>query len=226
MKRFISSSIACLIAIISVNIFVHTFANAAIGSTATGNGNAPIGVGVLQQVSTTSATDIATESSFSEQSLSQSHPTSNQSAYPARLSVPSLNIDAKVQDVGINAKGAIGIPTNFTDVAWYKHSTIPGMNGNAVIDGHVDNGLALAGVFKHLSNVKVGDDIYITTESGTKVHFIVKNVNSYNYKDISMETILNGSNDGAYLWLITCGGTWVPAQKTYDQRIVVGAVMQ
>ncbi|MGH7141605.1 MAG: class F sortase [Minisyncoccia bacterium] len=79
---------------------------------------------------------------------------------PVRLVIPALNINANVQHVGISYAGNVMVPSNFTDAAWYRGSAEPGQQGMAVIDGHVDNGLGLAGVFKHLTDIKVGDDIY------------------------------------------------------------------
>jgi sortase (surface protein transpeptidase) len=168
-------------------------------------------------VSTTTATTTATTTSTVAS-------TSIPSNYPSRLLIPSLNIDANVQKVGINAKGAMGTPNNFTDVAWYKYGVIPGNIGSAVIDGHVDNGLALAGVFKHLVDIKPGDDIYVVNEAGNKIHFTVTTVDTYNYKFVPVEDIFNNQN-GSHLRLITCGGTWVPSGRTYDERLVVTAVL-
>ena len=141
-------------------------------------------------------------------------------AMPLRLSVPSLNIDAKVQYVGVNAAGNMGVPNNFTDVAWYKYGPAPGMRGSAVIDGHVNNGLGLAGVFKRLGDLHVGDDVYVTRKGGDTKHFKVIALETYNYKRVPVEEIFNRA-DGAYLNLITCEGNWVKGEKTYDQRLVV-----
>ena len=95
---------------------------------------------------------------------------------PERLIIPKLSIHALVHPVGIRADGTMGVPSNFTDVAWYKYGPAPGEKGSAVIDGHVDNALALPGVFKHLSELAPGDDVYVETASSTEVHFIVTDV--------------------------------------------------
>ncbi len=146
--------------------------------------------------------------------------------YPVRLAIPALNINAAVQDVGITAKGNMGIPNNFVDVGWYSYGAIPGQTGSAVIDGHVDNGLALVGVFKHLSDIKTGDDVYVTNYAGQKLHFVVTDIQYYGYENAPTSEIFNADNGGAELKLITCGGTWVPGQKTYDQRLVVTAKLE
>ncbi len=139
---------------------------------------------------------------------------------PMKMRIPKINIDTKIQQTGLNSKGNMGVPTNYTDVAWYKHGTIPGQIGSAVIDGHVDNGLGLAGVFKNLSRLKKGDDIYIMTKSGRELHFVVDEAISYPYKAVPLEELFLRKDD-ARLNLITCGGTWVKSEKTYDRRFVV-----
>lgn len=139
---------------------------------------------------------------------------------PATIRIPRLNIDTKIQQTGLNARGEMGVPTNYTDVAWYKHGTIPGQRGSAVIDGHVDNGLGLAGVFKNLQELKKGDDIYVITKTGRELHFIVEEAVAYPYKSVPLEKLFTRSDD-ARLNLITCGGAWIKSEKTYDERFVV-----
>lgn len=139
---------------------------------------------------------------------------------PVTMRIPKLNIDTKIQQTGVNSKGNMGVPTNYTDVAWYKHGTIPGQIGSAVIDGHVDNGLGLAGVFKNLHQLAKGDDVYVITKSGRELHFVVEESATYPYRAVPLETLFARSDD-ARLNLITCGGSWVKTDKTYDQRFVV-----
>ena len=145
--------------------------------------------------------------------------------YPARLRIPVLGINAAVQQTGINAHGAMGVPTNFTDVAWYDLGPLPGKRGSAVIDGHVDNGLALAGVFKQLANIKKGDDIFVDTKDGHTLHFVVTDIEIYPYQSVPTDIIFNRA-DTARLNLITCDGTWVKSGKTYNERLVVFAELQ
>jgi len=139
---------------------------------------------------------------------------------PETLEIPKIGVDAAIQRVGINTKGNMGVPSNFSDVAWYKYGTVPGEEGSAVIDGHVDNGLGLAGVFKNLGKLEKGDDVYVLNKEGARVHFKVTEVRSYHYKEVPTERIFSAKG-GAYLNLITCGGTWIKNEKTYDERIVV-----
>lgn len=142
--------------------------------------------------------------------------------YPVRLEIPSLEIDADVQHVGINADGNMANPSNFTDVGWYKYGPAPGENGSAVLAGHVDNGLGLSGIFKHLDSVSPGDDIYVTTEAGNTLRFEVVSVRSYPYNETPAEIVFNPGGQPR-LNLITCAGNWLAQEKTYDERLVVSA---
>ena len=44
----------------------------------------------------------------------------------------------------------MGVPTNFTDVGWYRYGPAPGTPGNAVIDGHLDGKSVPEAVFYNL----------------------------------------------------------------------------
>lgn len=154
---------------------------------------------------------------------SAAHISSNK--YPTNLSIPVLNIHAKVQQVGVTANGKMAVPANFTDVGWYRYGTVPGQHGSAVIDGHVDNGLAFPGVFVNLYKLKPGDDIYVTMNNNTVLHFVMTASQAYdkNYNDTN--NIFNDKS-GKLLKLITCTGSWLPTERTHSQRLVVTAVLK
>ncbi len=143
------------------------------------------------------------------------------SALPENLKIPSIGVDAKIQHTGMSKKGTMAVPTNYTDVGWYRHGPIPGSAGNAVIAGHLDNGLGLAAVFKRLSELKAGDDIYVTNASSTVLHFKVERKAIYGAASTTEEIF--GPSSQAHLNLITCEGTWDPKNKMYSNREVVFA---
>lgn len=145
------------------------------------------------------------------------------SVLPVRLRIPSLSIDAPVQHVGQGRMGTMAVPTNFTDVGWYRYGPAPGAPGSALIDGHVDDGLGLAGVFKKLSRIQVGDVVTITDAQGDEVHFRVYDIKLYPYTAVPMQEIFHTSGTSTVV-LITCDGSWVSDSNTYDHRLVVTAV--
>ncbi len=144
--------------------------------------------------------------------------------WPVVLRIPSLGINAPVQSVGMSKKGNMAVPTNFTDVAWYKGRAAPGQVGSAVFNGHVDNGLGMDGVFKHLNEVQVGDIILVDSKDGKTYTYVVEQIKNYPYKSVPNEMIFNAT-DSARLTIITCEGAWVAGEKTYDHRLVVFATL-
>lgn len=142
---------------------------------------------------------------------------------PVYLTIPALDISAKVQQVGITKKGNMAAPNNFTDVGWYKYGATPGTAGNVVIAGHVDNGIALPAVFSNLKNLKEGDDVYLETKNGSKTRYVVIGFSTYDYYAHPQE-VFNVTNNKHYLKLVTCTGEWVSNIRTHNKRLVVTAV--
>lgn len=140
---------------------------------------------------------------------------------PARIAIPAIGVDAAVQAVGVTAAGNLGVPDNFHDAGWYAGGPAPGEPGNAVIDGHVNNGLALPGVFSRLHEIGQGAIIEISGQDGSVTRFAVTEVKRYPYRAAPEGLYRRGGQAG--LVLITCGGTWLPQERTYDERVVVFA---
>lgn len=141
---------------------------------------------------------------------------------PQTLLIPSLSINAKIERVGINAKGNMAVPKVFKNIGWYGGGTFPGKSGNAIMDGHVNNGRGLLGVFADLKNINQGDDIFVKISDGNQLQFKVTKTILYEATDSASEVFM--SADGKpRLVLITCDGIWIPETKTYTQRFVVFA---
>ncbi len=141
---------------------------------------------------------------------------------PVTLLIPSLDITAPVEPVGVNERGNMKTPSNFSSVAWYYPGSAPGQRGSAVFAGHLDNGLGIPGVFKHLKELALGEKIFITDEEGREIAFVVSEMATYPIAEVPLARVF-AQIGTPMLVLITCDGTWVPAQKTYDQRLVVFA---
>ncbi|MBC7836963.1 class F sortase, partial [Acetobacteraceae bacterium] len=143
---------------------------------------------------------------------------------PVRLIIPGIMVDASVQDVGIALSGHMAVPTNYSDVGWYRYGAVPGELGSAVIDGHVNNGFGLEAVFADLKELKKGDDIYVEDAKGSRVYFIVEEVLTYDKNEVPTDRLFH-RQDAAYLNLITCSGTFNAQEDSYDSRTVVWATL-
>ncbi len=141
---------------------------------------------------------------------------------PARIIIPAIGVNAVIQSVGLSKKGdgAMGIPTNFTDVAWYKYGPLPGMPGSAVIAGHLDGKKTPRAVFFDLEKLKYGDIVEVLDQNGTRFLFQVVGSKTYD-QDTPTNEIFSGDTLKTRLNLITCAGSWMKSKKLYDKRIVV-----
>lgn len=144
---------------------------------------------------------------------------------PVRLQIPSIGVNAKVEQVGKKDDGSMGTPSTFGDVAWYAPGSAPGQSGNAVIDGHVNNALTTAGVFEHLSQIALGDTITVLNASGTQMDFVVTKIEEIPADSAPAASIFATSGP-SQLVLITCDGAWVQSAKSFDKRLVVFASLK
>jgi len=149
--------------------------------------------------------------------VSQNVPTEH---LPSRLIIPKLEIDTDIQHLGVTSTGNMAAPSNFTDVSWYKHGTVPGYEGSAVMAGHVDNALGTPAVFYELPKLETGDDIYVVRENGERLHYKVVSMDLYPWDNSPVEKIFN-DDSGKYLNLITCQGEWVAEARSAENRLVI-----
>lgn len=142
--------------------------------------------------------------------------------HPSRLRIPAIGVDAHIQSVGLawQGTGKMGIPTNFTDVGWYKDGPRPGSPGSAVVAGHLDGRDTPEAVFYNLDQLRPGDLVEVEDASGTVLQFRVIETKIY-AQDADSAEVFSTVPSSARLNLVTCTGNWDRSQKLYDQRIVV-----
>lgn len=142
--------------------------------------------------------------------------------FPVRLTIPKLNVDASIEDVGLTADGAMAVPAGPVDVAWYDLGPRPGDAGSAVIAGHEGWKDGIAAVFDDLHELAVGDKIYVEDATGTPMTFIVNKIEAYGENDAA-SSVFDSSDGLAHLNLITCEGIWNAKTQSYSGRLVVFA---
>ncbi len=144
---------------------------------------------------------------------------------PARLIVPAISVDAKVERVGKTSEGAMATPSVLSQVGWYELGKRPGEEGSAVFAGHVNNAIGLPGVFKKLSEIKKGDTVTVQGSLGEELTYVVEEISVYPENDAPLEQIF-ASEGPPSLVLITCEGAWDEQTRTFDKRLVVVARLQ
>lgn len=140
---------------------------------------------------------------------------------PVRLKIPTINIDAPIEYVGLTPLRAMEVPKDSLNVGWYKLGPRPGEVGSAVIDGHVDRENGEPGVFANLYKLKAGDKVYIEDDKGKILTFIVRKSQTFDPGLADGEVFAR--TDGIHLNLITCDGVWDGTKKSYSKRLVVFA---
>ena len=122
--------------------------------------------------------------------------------------------------MGLDANGVLKTPVGPHTVAWYNQGPKPGQKGSAVISGHYGPWRSGEGsVFDELNTLTKGDKVQVRDDKGNTISFTVIDMRTYDADDHPAEVF--NRNDGAYLNLITCSGTWLQTQETYTQRLVV-----
>ena len=139
---------------------------------------------------------------------------------PTRITIPSLKIDAPIENLGLTADGYVDSPTGPENTAWFNQSPIPGAIGSAVINGHSGWKNNAPAVFDNLHKLKKGDEIFIENELGVIDIFIVERLKTYN-KEAEAWEVFNSTDNKANLNLITCIGDWNKKETTRENRIVV-----
>jgi len=138
---------------------------------------------------------------------------------PVRVVIPAINLDSRILSVGQEKNGEMSVPSGkSSDVGWYKYGTTPGNMGSAVLDAHV------FAAFANLNKLKAGDNIFVVTDKGEKLRFVVGEAKTYKLGSLSSKTLFS-QNDAKRLNLITCAGSLTKDKSTYTHRHVVFAVL-
>jgi LPXTG-site transpeptidase (sortase) family protein len=145
-----------------------------------------------------------------------------ESIIPESISIPKININTHVEQVGMDSQGRMDVPSNNTNVAWYSPGHKPGSGASAVIDGHYDTVTGAPAVFYNLDKLTPGDKIMVSDSHGTTLTFAVTEKKLYPFDQFPLEQVFN-STDKSRLNLITCDGVWDQKTKNYSQRLVVYA---
>lgn len=146
---------------------------------------------------------------------------------PRSVEIPSIGISAPVVPRGLDAEGAITPPSFDTPqtVGWYGSGTEPGAKGPALFVGHVDTETKPA-VFYGLSAARPGAKVEVTRTDGTVAEFTIDDVQVFTRERFNARKAYGPRQDGrAELRLITCGGTYDRASKSYTANVVVSAYL-
>jgi LPXTG-site transpeptidase (sortase) family protein len=130
------------------------------------------------------------------------------------IAIPSLGIDAPVEDVGTELKnGTLVWQVIENIVGHHRASANPGEPGNIVLTGHVES-RSSGNVFLNLPGIQVGDEVTVSSPAG-EFTYVVTAVEILHESEVGVL----GHGFDEKLTLITC----VP-DGIYDHRVIVTAL--
>lgn len=145
-------------------------------------------------------------------------------AGPVEIEVPAAHIDASVVPVGTDPDGGVTIPADVGTVGWYRFSPPPGSaEGSTVLVGHVDSARQGAGAFFPLSTLTTGDEVTLGLPSGQRRSYRVVSREQFAKGDVPLPALF-ATSGAPRLTLITCGGSFDEARRSYRDNLVVTAV--
>ncbi|WP_346622081.1 class F sortase [Blastococcus montanus] len=142
-------------------------------------------------------------------------------ARPAALSIPSLDLEVDLVDLGLDAQRRLEVPEDPAQVGWWSGGPAPGADGAAVLAGHVDS-YEGPGAFWRLGELTPGDRIEVTAADGTVHAFVVDGVGRWPKSEFPTDAVYRQA-DGPELRLITCGGPFDEADRSYRDNVIVFA---
>lgn len=142
---------------------------------------------------------------------------------PTRVVIPAIGVDqTNLEQLTRNpGTGELNAPVDFDRAGYYVDGATPGDPGPAVIAGHVDDTRGPK-VFYRLRELKTGDPVTVTRSDGAVVTFRVDAVEQYPKGAFPTDAVY-GPAPGSSLRLITCGGVYDAAARSYRDNIVVYA---
>lgn len=136
--------------------------------------------------------------------------------------IPKIGAQSSLEDLGVDAAGVVVPPKDFNQAGWFAGGVAPGDPGPALIAGHVDSRTGPA-TFYRLHQLRAGDEVQVQ-RGGRWLSFRVVATEQYAKDEFPTDRVYRPT-PGPELRLITCGGEFNQARRSYRDNIVVYAVL-
>lgn len=155
------------------------------------------------------------------QELQKQRQASIQGMVPARITIPSIGVDAAIEATGILDNGEMGVPEEIDQVGWFEPGFKVGAKGHAVLAGHVDSYTGPA-IFYYLHKAEPGEKVILADKDGREMVYAIREKTSYETDQAPIGEIF-GPSDSRMINLITCTGTFNRSTGSHEERLVVTA---
>ena len=143
---------------------------------------------------------------------------------PKKLIIKSVDLRVDITSVGLDFKGYLETPEDWEIAGWYRKSARPAEIGNVIINAHYDDSYGKPAAFWELKNVNLDDKVTVLDSYGRAYDYRITNFYYLDTNDPErLQVFENEALKIPALTLITCGGTFLPSEGTYNKRLVVNA---
>lgn len=145
-------------------------------------------------------------------------------AAPVSVQYPRLGAELPITPTGVATDGQMEIPVDAAEAGWYRYGTAPGAGtGSAVIAAHAGSEETPEGPLYAIREAEPGDEVTVTDEEGAVHAYEVTSVEQLGKEGLDFTPYFARSGPER-LVLITCGGQWLPENRSYADNIIVVAV--
>ena len=142
---------------------------------------------------------------------------------PMMLHIPQLDVSAPIVRVGVLPDGGMEVPDDVTVVGWYaadQQRVSPGDPGTAVIAGHRDSRVQGEGALHDIGALRRGDTLAVVHLDGAVSRWVVEGVLTTPRDALPSELLFRRDGEPR-LALVTCGGTFDTATRSYSHNTIV-----
>jgi hypothetical protein len=144
---------------------------------------------------------------------------------PALLTLPTRGVQSDVIRVSMDSVGGVTVPEDVSITGWYDGSKpLDARRGATVIVGHRDARTQGPGALFGIEEFAIGDEIQVTGDDDVIRSFTVDEVELIHKDDLPQRAPEIFGRSGTYrLTLITCGGAFDEAARSYLYNVIVTA---
>lgn len=151
-------------------------------------------------------------------------PTPVPAVAPVQLSIPSLDVEMPITDVGVEGSGQMQLPVDPAIAGWYRYGAdAVSTSGRILIAAHVDAIDYPIGPLARLRDVPVGESVRLAAEGGETREFVIQSLTYYEKSALPADELFARGGPSA-LVLVTCGGPFDSRTGHYRDNVVAVAV--
>ena len=146
-------------------------------------------------------------------------------ANPTEIRIDKIGAVSSLIPTGLNPDRTIEVPpvSEPLQASWYRLGPTPGAVGPAIVLGHI-NGGGEDGIFARLHELRPGDQVQVKREDGKTAIFTVTKLEQVPKSNFPTQAVYGDTPD-AQLKLITCGGAFNRAARSYVDNIIATAAL-